>query len=102
MPQDKHGAKGVCAFAVVGSKLERTGFEKEHIGHIQVAVLLGGGSAVGRWKRGSVRDNGEAVVLLDGLLRSGVARRCADDRLAGLGTSVIFGDDFRKPAYGMN
>ena len=48
IPHAKHGANGVCALAVVGSKFEGTGFEKEQIGHIQVAVLAGAGSGVGR------------------------------------------------------
>lgn len=48
MPHAKHGANGVCALAVVGSKFAGTGFEKEHMGHIQVAELAGEGSGVGR------------------------------------------------------
>ena len=35
MPQARHGARGVLSFAVLGSKLDGTGFENEHIGHIQ-------------------------------------------------------------------
>jgi len=98
IPQAKHGANGVCALAVAGSKLEGTGFEKEHIGHIQVAVLAGGGSVVGTRNGLSVRDNGEEVALLDGLPRLDTARLCTDDRLDGFGMRVIFGEDFRKPA----
>lgn len=39
MPQAKHGGSGVCAFAVVGSKLDGTGFGKLHMVHIHVAEL---------------------------------------------------------------
>ena len=39
IPQAKHGASGVQGFATAGSKLEGTGFEREQIGHIHVAVL---------------------------------------------------------------
>ena len=44
MPQAKQGGSGVCALAVVGSKLEGTGFEKLQIVQTHVAVLAGGGS----------------------------------------------------------
>ena len=99
IPHAKHGANGVCSFAECGSKFEGTGFEKEQIGHIQVPVLVGGGSEVGRWNGLSVRDNGDAVALLDGAARPDTDRFCTEDRLEGLGTSVIFADDFKKPAY---
>lgn len=39
IPQARHGGKGVWAFAVVGSKLEGTGFGKLQMVHTQVAVL---------------------------------------------------------------
>jgi hypothetical protein len=39
IPHARHGAKGVRSPAVCGSKFEGTGFEKEHIGQIQVALL---------------------------------------------------------------
>lgn len=44
MPHARHGASGVCAFAVAGSKLEGTGFEKLQIVQTHVAVAAGGGS----------------------------------------------------------
>jgi hypothetical protein len=47
MPQAKHGGRGVCALAAVGSKLEGTGFEKLQMVQTQVAVLTAGGSAGG-------------------------------------------------------
>ena len=48
IPHAKHGASGVCSAAVCGSKFDGTGFEKLHMGHIHVAVLVDGGSGVGR------------------------------------------------------
>jgi hypothetical protein len=48
IPQARQGANGVCSSEVCGSKFEGTGFEKEQIGHIQVAVLAAAGSGVGR------------------------------------------------------
>lgn len=48
IPQARHGGNGVRAFAVVGSKLEGSGFEKEHIGHTQVAVGWGTGTGEAR------------------------------------------------------
>jgi hypothetical protein len=44
IPQAKHGGIGVRD-ASAGSKLEGTGFEKEHMGHIQDAVIEGAGGA---------------------------------------------------------
>ena len=39
MPQAKHGGIGVCSFAADGSKFEGTGFEKEQMGQIHVALV---------------------------------------------------------------
>lgn len=39
IPQAKHGGSGVCAFAVVASKLVGTGLEKLHILQTQVAAV---------------------------------------------------------------
>ena len=39
MPQARHGGSGVCALAVVASKFDGTGLEKEQIGHIHVAFV---------------------------------------------------------------
>lgn len=94
MPQAKHGGRGLCAFAVAGSKFAGTGFENEHIGHIHVAELVGEGSGLGKWKPPSLFDKGEAVVLLEGP----IMRFCIDDRLDGFGKRVIFEEDLRKPA----
>jgi hypothetical protein len=89
----------VRSLAVAGSKFEGTGFEKVHIGQIQVAVRAGEGSGTGRWKGLSERERGEAVALLVGVLRLDRALFCIDARFEGFGTSVNFAEDFRKPAY---
>lgn len=49
MPHARHGGRGVCTFAVVGSKLDGTGFENVQIGHTQVAFLAGVVSGTGWW-----------------------------------------------------
>lgn len=38
IPHARHGGSGVFAFATPGSKFEGTGFEKEQIGQIHVAL----------------------------------------------------------------
>lgn len=43
MPQARHGGNGVWMFAVVGSKLDGTGFEKVQMVQTQVAALAGSG-----------------------------------------------------------
>lgn len=58
------------------------------------------GSAAGVRNGLPVRDAGEAVALLDGLFKSDMLLFCAK-RLVGFGTSVILGEDLRKPAYCM-
>lgn len=46
IPHARQGGSGVEAVAVAGSKLDGTGFEKEQIGHTQVAFTgLGAGDA---------------------------------------------------------
>lgn len=98
IPHAKHGGKGVFALDVTGSKFEGTGFEKEQIGQIHVALLAGVGSEAGRWNGLSVRDNGDDVALLDGECRLVRARFETEDRFEGFGTRVILADDFKKPA----
>jgi len=98
IPHAKHGGSGVCSGGVAGSKLEGTGFEKEQIGHIQVASRVGVGFAAGRWKGLSVRSDGDEVALREGVLRLVTVRFCIEERLLGFGTRVILADDFKKPA----
>jgi len=43
MPQARQGGRGKDSVAMVGSKLEGTGFEKEQIGHTQVPTTSGDG-----------------------------------------------------------
>ena len=98
MPQAKQGGKGVCAFAVWGSKFDGTGFEKLHIVHTQVAVLAGAGSTDAGRKGLSVRCTGEAVPLRVGteLMAGGLGWN--EERFAGFSIRVTFADDFMKPA----
>lgn len=73
----------MCALAVAGSKFDGTGFEKEQIGQIQVALLVGEGSEVGKWNGLSALDNGDGdtVALLDGVPRLEKFRVWTEDRL---------------------
>lgn len=47
IPHARHGGSGVRALAVAGSKLEGTGFENEHIGQTQVALVAAVGAGDG-------------------------------------------------------
>ena len=47
IPQARQGGRGVCAFAVEGSKLEGTGLEKLQMVQTHVAGLAGVGSTGG-------------------------------------------------------
>lgn len=63
IPQARHGGKGVCSLASVGSKLDGTGFEKLQMVQTQVAAVAGDGvGAVDRF-RGSVPGAGEGEPL---------------------------------------
>jgi hypothetical protein len=89
MPHARHGGNGVRAFAVAGSKFDGTGFEKEQMGHTQVAL---GGSAAG----------GAGDRCPSGVLESVDAGGPRESRFAGLGYRVILGEDLRrKPAWQM-
>lgn len=85
MPHARHGGIGVRE-ARAGSKLEGTGFEKEHMGHTHVA-LGGGGAGAGLPCRGGVDE-----------LLVGVAVTPRVSCFNGFGYRVIFADDLRKPA----
>lgn len=53
MPHAKHGGIGVFALDSTGSKLDGTGLENEHIGHIQVALLGKSGAwFANAWRNG--------------------------------------------------
>lgn len=41
MPQARHGGRGKVSVAIVGSKFDGTGLEKEHIGHTHVPTTVG-------------------------------------------------------------
>lgn len=87
MPHAKQGGMGVRE-ARAGSKLDGTGFEKEQMGHTQVALAgagarAGAGGGTGLAWRGGV----------DGAETPRVRYR------AGLGNRVILADEVRKPAW---
>lgn len=44
MPQARHGGSGNASVAIVGSKFEGTGLEKEQIGQTQVPLTRGSGA----------------------------------------------------------
>lgn len=93
MPHARQGGRGVCGLAVAGSKLEGTGLEKLQMVQTQVAAVEGDGSG-GAGCSGLSDDDGgsgEAVPTAGDL-------DCCDERLAGFGMSVTFGDDLRNPA----
>lgn len=62
MPHARHDGKGVCAFAVVGSKLDGTGFGKLHIVQIHVAELVCGDPVDGDRNGESDAGKGDALV----------------------------------------
>ena len=63
IPHARHGGMGVRD-ARAGSKLDGTGFEKEHIGHTHVALAGGGGA--GLLCRGGVEEAEEAACGFEG------------------------------------
>jgi hypothetical protein len=87
IPHARQGGMGVRD-ASAGSKLDGTGFEKEQIGHTQVA--LAGGVGAGLLCRGGVDDGAPW-----GFEGTDAPR---DNCFRGFGYSVILGDDLRKPA----
>ena len=98
IPHARHGGKGVWAFAVVGSKLDGTGFGKLQMVHIQVAVLACVGATDGERIAVSTVGEGDAPVVPEGPGVVDAARGWRGPRLVGLGKSVTFGEDLRKPA----
>lgn len=92
IPQARHGGNGVCAVAVVGSKLEGTGLGKLHIVQTHVAALacerFEGGDSSEVSDVGKAEDAAAAATALD----------CNDARFAGFGNSVTLADDLRNPA----
>jgi len=66
IPQARHGGIGVRE-ANAGSKFEGTGFEKEQMGHTQVALCCGAGA-------GLLCRGGVPLVGLPGVVGTGVPR----------------------------
>jgi hypothetical protein len=98
MPQARQGGNGVYSFAVVGSKLDGTGFGKLHIVQTHVADVTDGVLAAGERKLESAPGRGDAEALLEGLDVTAAARDCNEPRLAGLGMRVTLAEDLRKRA----
>ena len=96
IPQARQGGSGVYAVAVVGSKLDGTGFGKLHIEQIHVAVLGWGLLGAGDRIKESAFWNEEEEE--EDMAAAATALDCSDARFAGLGMSVTLADDFRKPA----
>lgn len=102
IPHAKHGGIFVDAVAVVASKFDGTGFENEQIEQIHVA-LTGWGDA-GFAPRSCASDGCTLAGCrfeacgIDGLVAS-VLAGLSSLFFAGLGCRMIFGDDFKKPAY---
>lgn len=99
IPQAKHGGRGVCAFAIVGSKFEGTGFGKLQMVQTQVALLACVGVADDERIATSMAGEGDAPALPLGPDAAAVALDWSEPRLVGFGKSVTFGEDFRNPAY---
>lgn len=100
IPHARQGGRGVCAWAVEGSKLEGTGFGKLQMVQTQVAEVVGAGLAVNAERYlGSEPGTGEAALLLDGLDAAALVRDTRDTRFGAFGIRVILGDDLRKPAW---
>lgn len=99
IPQARHGASGVWALAVVGSKLEGTGLEKLQMVQTQVAMLAGAGSTGGTRSCPPGCGAGEALLLREGVPARLGDRGWREERFVGFGTSVILDDDFRNPPW---
>lgn len=96
IPQARHGGNGVCAVAVVGSKLEGTGLGKLHIVQTHVAVLVRVGFDDGDRNRGS--EFGVVGEEVAAAAAAATALDCNDALFAGLGNTVTFAEDLRNPA----
>jgi hypothetical protein len=98
MPHARHGGRCVREFAVVGSKFEGIGLEKEQMGQIQVAL----GAIVGVCTiplEGLSCRIGVAVPECGDAYKPAGVRIDKDACLLGFGNMVILGEDFRKRAY---
>lgn len=95
MPQARQGGSGVWAFAVEGSKLDGTGFEKLQMVQTHVAVL-GGVDSTGNPRIGLFVLCAAAETLLPDASPGDLG--CKDERFVALGINVIFGDDLRNLA----
>lgn len=99
MPQAKQGGRLVDGVAVLGSKVGGTGFENEQMGQIQVAFT---GFGFGDDLLGDADCGSGEEDMAEGWETDALAASLFDlpaPPFAGFGHSVIFGEDFRNPAY---
>jgi hypothetical protein len=99
IPQAKQGGRLVDGVAVPGSKVGGTGFENEQMGQIQVAFT---GFGFGDDLLGDADCGSGEEDMAEGWETDALAASPFDlpaPPFAGLGHSVIFGEDFRNPAY---
>ena len=73
-------------------------FEKPHIGHIQVALISLGGAGEGTYDLDGESGDFTNASAGEAYRGTGLAIAC-DARFEALGNRVIFGLDFRNPAY---
>src|SRR3984957_17640827 len=102
MPHVRHGGRGKAEVAVLTSKFEGTGLEKEHMGQIHVpADCLAGDAGTGMdgLLEGESGDEDDERYARDGAFGVfGAMRRDPKLPLSGLGYKVILADDRRNPA----
>jgi hypothetical protein len=94
---------GKLDVAVLASKLDGTGFEKEHIGQTQVPVDCLKDGEAGRGVNGLVEretgdDDDERYAREGALGVEDAMRRDPTPFRNGLGYNVIFAEDLRNPA----
>lgn len=99
IPQARHGGSGVCALAVVGSKLEGTGLEKLQMVQTHVAGLAGVDSTGGMRSPLSSCRAGDELLLRAGPSPRPEGRGWNEARFVALGIRVTLGEDLRKPPY---
>lgn len=98
MPHARQGGRGVCAFAVAGSKLAGTGLEKLHMVQTHVAALAEAGSRGGGRNGLSARGAGEVVLFAGEPVPTAGDLDWSEERFEGFGIRVTLGEDLRKPA----
>jgi hypothetical protein len=104
IPQARHGGNGKLSVAMLGSKLDGTGFEKEQMGHTHVPTTAGSvaedtaGARNGLVDR-EVGEDAEVTLENRGDCGTPVLLILPKPRLRRFGYNVILGEDLRKPAW---